>query len=113
MPRKKKETTEAPQIELKEPAVLEGPEQLYVIGQWRGHPHYQCAKCRFDTLSQEEIEGHVAYHKADILKPSQPVDSVQDPEQTGDADMFELELEEVRSFTDEDGTEHKKFTVKE
>lgn len=112
MPRKKKESP-AGEVELKEPAAQESAEQLYVIGQWRGHPHYQCTKCRFDTLSKDAIEDHVVLHQVISQTPMKPVDSVQDPEQTGEADMFELELEEVESFTDDAGIEHKKFTVKE
>lgn len=85
----------------------------YSIGQWRGHPHYQCKSCPFDTLSKSVIEDHVVMHQVISQTPVKPVDSVQDPEQTGDADMFELELEEVEGFTDDAGIEHKKFTVKE
>lgn len=86
----------------------------YNIGQWRGHPHYQCKSCPFDTLSQDEIEGHVALHRPVRKRAAQPVDSTLKPERAGGADeVFELELEEVSSFSDEDGNEHKQFTVKE
>lgn len=86
----------------------------YNIGQWRGHPHYQCKSCSFDTLNQDEIEGHVALHRPVRKSAAQPVDSTLKPEQAGGADeVFEVELEEVSSFSDEDDNEHKQFTVKE
>jgi len=112
MPKKKKDSPVAPEVDLKELKVWASATP-YTVGQWRGRPHYKCALCPFDTLNEDAIFDHIASHQLARKSITQSVASTLEPEQTGKADMFELELEEVSNFTDEAGTEHKKFTVKE
>ncbi len=31
----------------------------YTTNDWRGHPHFECDQCPFDTLDEAEIVAHI------------------------------------------------------
>jgi hypothetical protein len=101
MPRKKKEPAKAPKYETQEPK--------YILKPWKGMQHYECTLCSFDTFSTSAIFDHIASHQLVSRKPVQPVEAQQNPEQAGEA--FEVELEELSSFTDAEGNQHKQYTL--
>lgn len=93
--------------------------KFYQTGAWAGIPQYRCTLCNFDTLHKDVMIDHlqVVHHigkKAVVPSATAANNDVTD--QGADSDlngMFEIELEEVSSTTDEQGNEHKKFTIKE
>lgn len=102
----------------------------YEIGMWAGKPHYRCLLCKFDTLNEDVMLGHIrAMHRPRFIPERAPSVLVADkrgndvtsltpspsPEGRGGAEdeMFEVELKEVESTIDEQGNEHKTYTIKE
>lgn len=106
--------------------IIEKPsEELYSVGTWAGMPQYRCCRCAFDTLNLQEMLNHlVGQHdsigaleelvKAEKDEPQKP--AVQQAEASlpeGEEELFEVELKETGSTVDEQGNEHKTFTIKE
>lgn len=94
---------------------------LYEVGQWAGKPHYKCLLCKFDTLEEDVILIHIQTHfggsqtKPSVLAADKRGNDVMD-QVTSDGDlngMFEVELKEVDSAIDEQGNEHKTYTIEE
>lgn len=119
--KKKAEDAKEPQV----PAASEATQE-YEIGQWSGKPHYKCFLCKFDTLNEDAILGHIqAMHRPHFAPKRAPSVLVADKrgndvtnqaasEDDGNLNhMFEVELEEVESTIDEQGNEHKTYTIKE
>lgn len=103
--------------------------EQYEVKHWKGMPLYVCKVCGWDTLKVDEIGEHVEGHAARSMDadaastptPPTSTSSVQRPtapQQAGRGDedgeeLFEVELVEVESTVDAQGTERKKFTIKE
>lgn len=94
----------------------------YEIGVWAGLTQYRCKFCKFDTLHQSVIVSHIAethMKNADASTASEtstrsPLSEETQVSPEGDLNgVFEIELEEVSSTVDEQGNEHKTFTIKE
>lgn len=115
-------------VEMQEPEPVPGIEE-YTKGMWAGKPHYTCALCLYDTLDESMMLQHIqmVHHPQHPIKrtPSiliadkrgneitlTPNSSPEGREEDEDG-MFEVELEEVESTTDEQGNEHKIYTIKE
>lgn len=103
----------------KKASKAEETETLYVVGTWAGQPHYTCLNCKFDTLELQVIEQHVVRHRPGNRTPQtapRGIDNV-DHQATADSgdlnQVFEVELQEVDSTIDEQGNEHKTYTIKE
>ena len=87
--------------------------------------HYQCTLCPFDVLDDEEqmlehIQMNHRPHSAPRRAPSILVadrrgnDVTDQDAADGELNnLFEVELKEVGSTTDEQGNEHKTYTIKE
>lgn len=112
---------------------------LYTAGEWAGRPHYRCAVCKYDTLDEEAMLGHiekmhrprptlrrapsvfVADKRGNEISLSLTPDLTPSPSPKGEGSdgrgeedgVFEVELQEVESTTDEQGNEHKIFSIKE
>lgn len=113
-------------VELQEPEPVPGIEE-YTKGMWAGRAHYQCKLCTYDVLDNEEkILEHVQlmHHPRPVPKRASSVlvadkrgnDVTHQAASEDDGDlnqMFEVELKEVESTTDEQGNEHKTYTIKE
>jgi hypothetical protein len=104
----------------------------YEVGAWAGMPQWRCLLCGFDTLDENAMFEHIETHKLGAPPPSTSLKSTgtmkaaspqTDPQSAGAGEhgnlgegkdeVFEVELEEVSSTVDEQGNEHKTFTVKE
>lgn len=115
-------------VELRDPEPVSAAEE-YVKGMWAGQPHYTCTLCLYDTLDESMMLRHIQmiHHPQPAPKraPSVLVADKRDneitltpspsPEGRGEDEdgMFEVELEEVECTTDEQGNEHKIYTIKE
>lgn len=111
-------------VELQEPEPVPVVEE-YTKGAWAGHDHYQCNLCPFDVLDDEDqMLGHIQMkhrpHSAPRHVPSVLVadkrgnDVTDQVAEDGELNnLFEVELKEVNSTTDEQGNEHKTYTIKE
>ena len=46
------------------PEVVEAPKlnPHYTVGEWHELPHYQCSRCSWSTLNEDEMIEHVADH---------------------------------------------------
>jgi len=121
---KKKKTVISDQstmISLEEPKIT-ATATPYTVGLWSGLPLYKCLLCKFDTLDEDAIFQHIETHQLSKLKSPSSIlvadkrgNEVTDQiASDGDSDgVFEVELKEVESTTDEQGNEHKTFTIKE
>ena len=94
----------------------------YEVGSWSGLPQYRCLLCKFDTLNEDTIFKHIEethqlgkQQSPSVLVADKRGNDVTDQVSSeGDLNgMFEIELKEVSSTTDEQGNEHKTFTIKE
>lgn len=108
-------------VELQEPV----PTKEYTAGEWAGHAHYQCSLCPFDVLDDEgKMLEHIQLkhrphaaprHAPSVFLADKHGNDVTD--QVADAgdlnNVFEVELKEVGSSTDEQGNKHKTYTIKE
>lgn len=117
--RKKAEEAKAPEI----PEASEG----YEVKQWVGKLLYICKTCKFDVLDDERkmLEHIQSQHRPRPVPRRAPSVLVADKrgndvtnQAAGEDDgnlnhMFEVELEEVESTIDEQGNEHKTYTIKE
>lgn len=103
---------------------LKAKEELaYVVGNWAGLPHFSCVHCGFDTLDEAAMLEHIEAHRLGTVNlppdltpnptPAPSPFSTNENGEGGQADVFEVELEEIGSIVDEQGDEHKTFTVKE
>ena len=108
-------------VELKEPL----PAEEYTKGEWAGRLHYQCELCSFDVLDNEDVMlDHIQkrHHPRPASRRASSVlvadkrgnDVTDQVAEEGDLNnVFEVELKEVNSTTDEQGNEHKTYTIKE
>ena len=106
-----------------QPPVSEATEKLYTVGLWANLPQYVCQKCGFDTLNAGTMQEHLFWQHSVIVEiegadsstppPTPPQIEEHDLERGDDEEVFEVELEETGSTVDEQGNEHKTFTVKE
>lgn len=94
--------------------------RFYQTGAWAGIPQYRCGLCKFDTLHEHAIIDHLReVHLIGKIPPTVAETSTnhdQETNQGADGDLngvFEVELKEVSTTFDEQGNEHKTFTIKE
>lgn len=102
----------------------------YSKGTWAGRPHYQCNLCPYDALNDEgQMLEHIQLkHRpalaanrrgkdvvslADLTPNPSPLGEGNEGRGEDEDGLFEVELKEVSSATDEHGNEHKIFTIKE
>jgi hypothetical protein len=86
----------------------------YTVGTWAGKTQYRCVLCAFDTLDEDAIFAHIETHRLGTPPPTPPQIQSTDLERGEEVEeVFEVELEEVSSTIDEQGKEHKTFTLKE
>ncbi|RJP53624.1 MAG: hypothetical protein C4583_04360 [Anaerolineaceae bacterium] len=126
---KKRETPPPPPPQIKEHDLERGEahemlrklkEPAYLVGTWAGLRQYRCLSCEFDTLDENAMFEHIEAHRLGTVNqpPADPTPSPS-PNATSafgegdDAEVFEVELREIGSTVDEQGNEHKTFTVKE
>lgn len=96
----------------------EAEARTYEVGTWAGLPQWRCLLCGFDTLDEQAMLEHAGEHagspqRVDLTpeqNPPLPFPAVEGGEEEG---VFEVELKEIGSTVDEQGNEHKTFTVKE
>lgn len=94
----------------------------YTVGEYMGYPHYKCSSCAFDVVNHEwKMLRHIrTTHMPQQAPPVSPSVLMADkqgdevpssaPEPEG---VVNLQLEEVDSYIDAQGVEHKSFTIKE
>lgn len=114
---KKAKDSERKAEDAKEPEVPKADViQEYAVGAWAGKPHYTCMLCLYDTLDESMMLRHIqaVHHPLPAPKRGNDVTHQAANEDDGDLNgMFEVELVEVESTTDEQGNEHKIYTIKE
>lgn len=122
MVKKKQKKTEVPEA-------TESPEATreYEVGEWAGRAHYRCRLCAFDVVDSElNMLAHIQLkHRPRRVPRRAPSvfvadkrgndvsDTVVDDEDGGLNGVFEVELKEVDSTIDEQGNEHRTYTIKE
>ena len=90
--------------------------RTYEVGTWAGFPQWKCLLCAFDTLDEDAMIAHAEAHRDGTWNQTPPPEPNPPPlpqreEELGE--VFEVELKEIGSTVDEQGNEHKTFTVKE
>lgn len=93
----------------------------YTIESWGGKPKYCCKLCPFDTLELGRMQAHIDMHLPEPPRPGGvPVGDKRGNDVTArisetkeESEVIEVGLEEISSNVDEDGDEHKTFTMKE
>ena len=119
---KRKKTSEdkkAKAVISEQPVVAVTQPVHYDIGSWAGIPQYRCKLCKFDTLHKDLIEQHIKETHLKVLNPAPSVNATTNNETDqvspeGELNgVFEVELKEVSSTTDEEGNERKTYTIKE
>ena len=96
----------------------------YTVGEYMGYPHYKCSSCAFDVVNHEwKMLRHIrTTHVPQQAPPVSPAVLATDKQgdegssvvpAVQDDSVVNLELEEVDSYIDDQGVEHKSFTIKE
>ncbi|MFZ5856782.1 MAG: hypothetical protein ACOYZ6_08125 [Chloroflexota bacterium] len=96
----------------------ESEARTYEVGTWAGLPQWRCSLCGFDTLDEQAMLEHAEAHRLQAQNP--PPSPTPDPSPNSEnlgrgelEEVFEVELKEIDSTFDEQGNEHKTFTIKE
>lgn len=124
----KEQTTPPPApSQIEEHDLERGEEKAYYsVGLWANLPQYVCNACGFDTLDPRAMQEHLFWtHSVMVEMEGTPLTPIPGPSpisktemgegiyDSDDEEVFEVELEEIGSTVDEQGNDHKTFTVKE